>query len=189
MTGHGDSTGQAGRVHTSPDGAKTTDDVIVPILDAICTGDIVTLKANLRVPEHRSLKSPEGKTLLHVAAECGHPAIVAYLLESGWLFWAKMNDAETPLHFAARSRLLPAGFWSEPRTPWQPFEGKVSDAIELSILQLLRQRGMATPESIGAIDDLPSINRCESLSTTRRSRCLKAEKMIEQVPVFSVLSA
>ena len=34
-----------------------------------------------------------------------------------------------------------------------------------------------------------TINRCESLSTTRRSRCLKAEKMIEQVPVFSVLIA
>ena len=148
-------------MHTSPDRTNIEDEFVVQILNAICTGDLATLRAILKVPEHRSLNSPEGKTLLHVAAECGHPSIVDYLLESGWSVDAKIESERTPLHFAAHAMIRPGTgevLFGVP-TPWYPGMSRHSPAIEQAILQLMRLRGMAAPESIGAIDELPKEER------------------------------
>ena len=149
-------------MHNSAEGANATDDAVTCcILEAICTGDLATLKTNLKVPAHRSLRSPEGKTLLHVAAGYGHPEVVTYLLESGWQVYARTSSEDTPLHCAARAYIRPeAGevlFGSG--TGWDPTLPKCSEETERGIIQLLRIRGLDAPESVGAIDDLPQEER------------------------------
>lgn len=73
---------------------------------------------------HAAAVDGRGRTVLHAAAECGHTAMVLFLLEQGQCIDGKDFDGSTPLYLAAANgreetvgllmeKGADAGIWSD----------------------------------------------------------------------------